>query len=169
MARPKNEKVEEKDDKIIGSSDILKGILKDNEKDHLNFTESVKWKVSTGSLLLDTATKMVTPSLWRLAGVNNGGKSPQALEIVRNFLQMENSKALWVISEGRFSDENKERCQLKFVTNPDEWENGTVFILESNIYDLVIKTIKDLVLNNKAETKFVFVIDSMDGLITRND
>lgn len=152
------------------SKDLLSASLKEFKEEHFNAAKAVEWEVSTGSLLLDVATGKVKPSLWRLCGHNNSGKTPQMLEIVRNILKdVPNSKALWVMAEGRLSEENKERCGLKFVTDYNEWEIGTVFVLKTNIFELVIKIIKDLVKNNSAGIRFAFVIDSIDGLILRDD
>lgn len=162
---------EAKEEKVIDSKSILGGVLKEHAKEHLNFSETVHWKSSYGSLMLDYAAGGVTPGLIRLCGSSGGGKTALSLEIIRNiFDDVPNSKALWVIAEGRPpSLENKQRCGLKFVYSPEEWEIGTIFVLESNIYELFIKTVKELVLNNPANVRFIFVVDSMNGLITRND
>lgn len=172
MAKPKKTETEEpNEDKALSSKDILSTALKDNKGEHYNFQERVDWKVSTGSLKLDVATGGVRPGLWRITGANNQGKTPQTLEVVRNILKdVPNSKCLWVIAEGRgLSIENRERCGLKFVTDPAEWEVGTVFVLETKIFELFIRTVKDLVTQNESKAVFAFVIDSLDGLILRDD
>jgi len=172
MARPPKQQAEEKVSTTSASS-RLHAILntKENKEDHFNFQEAVTWKISTGSLLLDAAVGGgITPSLIRLCGPNNEGKTPQALEICRNFLtEIPKSRVVWILAEGRLSKENKERCGMKFVTNAEEWTDGSVFILESNVYDLIINVIKDLVLNNEEDIRYCFVIDSMDGLILKRD
>lgn len=172
MANSKKQAKEEKEEEVKrSSSDILNSALKSNKGEHYNFEERVSWKVSTGSLLLDVATGGVKPSLWRLAGANNSGKTPQMLEILRNFLSgVPNSKALWVIAEGRgLSEENKSRCGLTFVYSPEDWAVGTVFVLETNVFEMFISVVKDLVKQNEDGTKFAFVVDSIDGLILRDD
>lgn len=153
------------------SQGILASAMKEYKDDHHNATVKKKWRVSTGSLLLDVATGGVEPSLWRLAGQNNAGKTPQMLEIVRNILKdVPNSKCLWTIAEGRgLSEENIERCGLKFVTDPKEWVVGTVFVLYTNVFELFIKVVKDLVKNNPDGAVYAFVVDSVDGLILRDD
>lgn len=172
MARPPKQQTEEKTS-TVGASSRLHAILntKENKEDHFNFEETVTWKISTGSLLLDAAVGGgITPSLIRLCGPNNEGKTPQALEICRNFLsEIPKSRVVWILAEGRLSKENKERCGMKFVTNAEEWTDGSVFVLESNVYDLIINVIKDLVLNNEENIRYCFVIDSMDGLILKRD
>lgn len=149
----------------------LEKILKNRKEDHYNYEETVSWKCSTGSLLIDQAIGgHITPSLIRLCGPNNEGKTPMALEIVRNFhKEVKNSKTIWILAEGRLSKENKERCGMTFVSSPDEWTQGTVFLLESNVYELIVDIIKDLVSDNPSEIRYCFVIDSMDGLILKKD
>lgn len=163
---------EEKQDATSGNP--LTGILKNKEHkdEHFNFQERVNWKISTGSLLLDVAMEGgVSPSLIRICGGNNEGKTPESLEIIRNFLKdVPNSKAFWMIAEGRgLSKENIDRCGLTFVYDPDQWELGTVFVLESNVYELFIKCVKECVLNNPNKHKYAFCVDSIDGLQLRDD
>lgn len=172
MAKNKLTKDEETEEVKDKSSDSLASILKEHKSEHYNFQERVDWKISTGSLLLDMAMGSgLSPCLLRLCGNNNEGKTPQTLEILRNFLNtVENSKAFWVIAEGRgLSEENKARCELKFVYTAEEWKVGTVFVLESNVFELFIKCVKDLVINNPEGIKYAFVVDSIDGLQLRDD
>lgn len=167
---PKNKKEGEETTK--NSNSILTSILKEHKSEHFNYHERCDWKISSGSLLLDAALgNGIGPSLCRITGYNNEGKTPQALEICRNFLNtVPNSKVLWVIAEGRgLSEENIKRCGLKLVYAPSEWEIGSIFVLESNIYELFIKTVKELVLNNEEKIKYCFVVDSLDGMQLRDD
>ncbi len=151
----------------------LASILKEHKDEHFNFQDRVDWKVSTGSLLLDVAMGGgVNPCLLRICGSNNEGKTPQTLEIIRNFINAEPNKrkAFWVIAEGRgLSKENKDRCGLKFVYTDEEWVVGTVFVLESNVFELFIKCVKNLVIDNPNQYQYAFVIDSLDGMQLRDD
>jgi hypothetical protein len=174
MARPKKNQEEylpeQEDNKTTDNN--LSSILKEHKEEHYNFQERVNWKISTGSLLLDMSMGGgINPCLLRLCGNNNEGKTPQALELLRNFLNtVPNSKAFWIIAEGRgLSDENQQRCQLKFVYSAEDWKVGTVFVLESNVFELFVKCVKDLVLNNPDNCKYAFVVDSVDGLQLRDD
>lgn len=181
MGRPRNntnpentESVKEKDanSTVDESKESLGQILKEHKEDHYNFEERSDWEISTGSLLLDTAIGgHLNPCLVRICGANNEGKTPQTLEIVRNFLNtVPNSKAFWVYSEGRgLSKENVERCGLTFVYDYEKWEIGTIFVLESNVYEVFIKCVKKLVVNNTQKIKYCFVVDSIDGLILKDD
>lgn len=139
---------------------------------HYNFQPRTDWTISSGSLLLDIYLGGgIKPSLIRICGQNNEGKTPQTLEIVRQFLAtVPNSKAFWVIAEGRgLSEENRGRCGLKFVYKPEDWDVGTVFVLESNIYELFIQAVKNLVKENPQDIRYCFVVDSIDGLILQSD
>lgn len=170
MAKKKEESP--KAETVVNSTVKLHNILEEYKTEHYNFGETVDWKISTGSLLLDTAIGGgLGPCLLRICGENNEGKSPSALEILRNFLKtVPNSKGFWLISEGRgLSKENRERCGLKFVSTAEEWVVGTVFLLESNVFELFIKCVKDLVLDNEENIRYCFVVDSVDGLQLRDD
>lgn len=174
---PKNKKEEietEKEESKVSDISRLNGILtsKEHKADHYNFQERVDWGISTGSLLIDTAIGgHLNPCLLRICGDNNEGKTPMTLEIIRNFLTtIPNSKCLWDIAEGRgLSKENIERCGLTFVYHPDDWKVGTVFVLESNTFELYIKIVKELVMNNPENIKYGFVIDSLDGMQLKDD
>ena len=178
MAKIKKEEIVAEEAKT--SNGQLTSILKSHKDEHYNYQERVEWKISTGSLLLDTALGSgLGPSLVRICGSNNEGKTQQTLEICRNFLEtIDGAKVFWVIAEGRgLSKENQERCTLKFVYNPDEWVAtdkekgvvGNIFVLESNVFELFIKCVKDLVTSNPDKHKYCFVVDSIDGLQLRDD
>lgn len=170
MAKVKAEKQED----IESPQEQLKRLLKEYKEDHYNDEETVDYKVSTGSLLLDEATNGgVGPGVTRLCGQNNGGKTPESLELLSNFLKTKikgrKKKGLYIKAEGKLSKVNMDRTDIKFVFSPEEWEDGTVFVLETNIYEAVIDMIKDLVNNNPTGTLYGIVFDSVDGLILRDD
>jgi len=149
----------------------LASFLKENKDDHYNFEEEVYYKVSTGSLNLDIATGGgLAPGLHRFLGMNEGGKTSEALEVTKNFLNsVQNSRALLFKAEGRLSKEIQERSGLKFITDPEKWEDGTCFVFESNIFETVSELMKDLIQNNTENKRYIFVLDSVDGLMTKND
>ena len=73
----------------------LSSFLKQNEEHHYNFEEEVDYKVSCGSLKVDfELSGGLGPGLHRFTGMNEGGKSSEALEVMKNFLQMPNSKGV---------------------------------------------------------------------------
>lgn len=153
------------------ASDRLLSFLKDNKEDHYNFEDEIYYKVSTGSLNLDIATSGgLSPGLHRFIGMNEGGKTSEALEVAKNFLKtVDSSRALLFKAEGRLSKEIKERSGIKFVTDPKEWVDGTCFVFECNIFETVSELMKDLINSNDENKKYIFILDSVDGLITKGD
>jgi RecA/RadA recombinase len=152
-------------------SQKLANILKENKTDHFNFEESVNYRVSGGSLGLDFFLGGgFGPGLHRFTGMNEGGKTSQALEVMKNFLlSVEGGKGMYIKAEGRLSEEMKARSGIKFVWDPKDWVEGTCFVFECNIYEVVAETILDLVDSNEENHKYCFVLDSVDGLISKND
>jgi hypothetical protein len=96
------------------ASDRLLSFLKDNKEDHYNFEDEIYYKVSTGSLNLDIATSGgLCPGLHRFIGMNEGGKTSEALEVAKNFLKtVDSSRALLFKAEGRLSKEIKDRSGI---------------------------------------------------------
>ena len=164
-------KDEQEEEQQKDSRDVLAKFLNENEDDHLNFIKSRSYRVSTGSLLWDFYLNGgLTPGLCRFTGPPESGKTSAMFEIGRNFLALgKNRKVLYVKAEGRLSEEMMSRCGLPFVTSPENWEDGTIFVFKTNIFESVINLIQQLLENNEKETYFCFIIDSMDGLILRDD
>lgn len=166
-------KAKEKDteEKKVTSNEILSNFLKQNSEDHYNFEETVDYKVSSGSLQLDLQLGGgFGPGLHRFVGMNEGGKTSEALEVMKNFLlDIPNSKGFYIKAEGRLSPEMQKRSGVKFVFSADEWVAGTCFVFESNIYETVVDAMRQLVSKNEEKTKFCFLLDAVDGLIAKGD
>lgn len=157
--------------KIEETNKMLENFLKANKEDHYNFEEEIDYKVSSGSLQLDLQLGGgFGPGLHRFVGINEGGKTSESLEVMKNFLNdLPNTKAVYFKAEGRLSPEMKERSGVKFVYNAEDWKEGTCFVFESNIYETVVDLMRQLVTKNPEKTKYCFLLDSVDGLITKND
>jgi RecA/RadA recombinase len=164
-------KTKTSEEKKITSTEVLSTFLKQNSEDHYNFEETVDYKVSSGSLQLDLQLGGgFGPGLHRFVGMNEGGKTSEALEVMKNFLnEIENSKGFYIKAEGRLSPEMQKRSGVKFVFSPEEWVAGTCFVFESNIYETVVDAMRQLVSKNEEKTKFCFLLDAVDGLIAKND
>lgn len=167
----KTKEIKEPEEKKNTSSDVLSSFLKDNSEDHYNFEETIDYKVSSGSLQLDTQLGGgFGPGLHRFVGMNEGGKTSEALEVMKNFLlEVSGSKGFYIKAEGRLSPEMQKRSGVKFVFSPEEWVTGTCFVFESNIYETVVDAMRKLVSNNVEKLKFCFLLDAVDGLIAKND
>jgi RecA/RadA recombinase len=159
------------DGEVVSSKDILSSFLKNNKEDHYNFENDNDYKVSSGSLQLDIQLGGgFSPGLHRFCGINEGGKTSAALEVMKNFLKtIPNAKGFYIKAEGRLSNEMKERSGVTFTTDADNWEVGTCFVFESNIYETVVDAMRNLVANNEEGVKYYFLLDAVDGLITKGD
>ena len=158
--------------KKSGSKDYTEAFLKSNKDYHYNLEEGAEpYLVSSGSMILDHVLGGGFGSgLHRFIGANEGGKTNEALHVMHNMLKtVENSKGLFVMAEGRLSQEIKDRAGIKFVHSAEEWDVGTCLVLECHIMDTMIDFLRGLLKNNPDKEKFCIVIDSMDGLITKED
>lgn len=155
----------------ITSQNVLGSYLKANKEDHYNFEDEIDYKVSSGSLQFDLQLGGgFGPGLHRFVGMNEGGKTSESLEVMKNFCNnLSNAKGFYIKAEGRLSPEMRERSGVKFVFTADEWVNGTCFVFESNIYETVVEVMRELVAKNEEKTKYCFLLDSVDGLITKGD
>tara|TARA_R110002124_G_scaffold221610_1_gene387129 strand:+ start:8 stop:1120 length:1113 start_codon:yes stop_codon:yes gene_type:complete len=155
----------------IEPASILDNFLKANKDDHFNFEDTVEYKVSSGSLQLDYhLAGGFGPGLHRFTGVNEGGKTSESLQVMKNFLTtLDKSRGVYIKAEGRLGPEVKERSGVKFVFSPEEWVDGTCFVFESNVYEAAMTLIRQLITNNDDKIKYCFIIDSVDGLIKKDD
>jgi RecA/RadA recombinase len=159
------------DGSVLTSSEILSTFLKNNKEDHYNFEDDFEYKVSSGSLQLDIQLGGgFGPGLHRFCGINEGGKTSAALEVMKNFLlTVPNAKGFYIKAEGRLSNEMKARSGVVFTIKAEDWNVGTCFVFESNIYETVVDAMRNLVSNNEEGIKYYFLLDAVDGLITKGD
>jgi RecA/RadA recombinase len=156
----------------LGGKSILSSHLKDNKDSHYNFEDEKIFHISTGSLLLDSelSGSLEVPAIVRFTGVSGGGKTSAALLIMNNFLKtVPNSKGFLVKAEGRLNSNVKRVSGVEFVHSPEDWDNGKCFVLRSNVYENIATLILELIKNNPENTRYYFLIDSMDALISKND
>ena len=151
-------------------NETLKSFLKENKDHHYNYEEEIDYKISSGSLGVDFELGGgLGPGLHRFTGINEGGKTSEALEVMRNFIERPNSQGLYIKAEGRLSAEMRERSGIEFLFDEDQWKDGSCFVFESNIYETVLDLMRLLVGDNKNQTRYCFVLDSLDGLIMKDD
>lgn len=150
----------------------LADFMASNKTGHFNNEKDYDYKVPTGSLNLDIHINGgFMPGIVRFVGFSGGGKSAASQSVIKEFLDLhQNARAVIIPSEGK-RVENLARKQglFKCVTDPTEWENKSCFIYRTNIYENAMRLIRDLVENNPTNTRYVFVIDSMDALIPEGD
>jgi len=157
---PKKKKT---DAPAINPMDQIGAYLQQNKGDHYNFEEERTYTVSSGSLLLDIEMGGgIGPGIIRSSGITEGGKTSCALAFARNFQKMDNAMVVFVKSEGRLHAEMIERAGVD--TSESKW-----FVYKSNVYESVINLMRELVKNNPSDTRYMFIIDSMDSLVPKND
>ncbi len=155
---------------MSSANQTLESFLKDNKDHHYNFEEEVNYKVSSGSLKFDYELNGgFGPGLHRFTGINEGGKTSEALEVMKNFLKMPSARGIYIKAEGRLPKEMRDRSGVPFSFDQDEWQDGKCFVFESNIYETVIELIQALISDNKEGIKYCFILDSLDGLIMKED
>ena len=143
--------------------DQIQSYLKEYEGDHYNFEEERIYNVSSGSLLLDIEMGGgIKPGVVRASGVTEGGKTSCGLAFAKNFQKMENSMVIYIKAEGRLSSDMIERMGID--TDETKW-----FVFKCNVYETVINFMRQLVKDNPTDTRYMFIIDSMDALVPRGD
>ena len=157
--------------KGLTPNELMSSFLKNNEKDHYNYEDEHDYKVSSGSLVVDYELGGgFGPGLHRFTGINEGGKTSEALEVMKNFLKtVPNGRGFYIKAEGRLSKEMQRRSGVDFVFDSEQWADGNCFVFECNIYETVVEALRMLVGKNENDTKYCFILDSVDGLIAKGD
>jgi len=160
-----------KEEKKTSSNSALQNFLK--TATHYNNVIPKETIISSGSLQLDSEIQVRSGMIVRLVGKGSEvGKSSQGFVFLENYMKtMPNSRALYVKAEGRgLSKKKLDKTGLTFVYTVDEWIDGTVFVVCSNIaepiFKMLIKTLHDA---HEAGEHIAWMIDSMDGLILEDD
>lgn len=138
---------------------------KDNKKYHFNNFEELNYRIPSGSLNLDIAMGGgLTSGAHRFTGINEGGKTSCALSFAKNFQDHFGKKAMVIVvkSEGRLSQDILERSGID--TDPDRF-----FVFDCNVFEKVFELVRNLVMDNKDDRKYMFIIDSVDALCRIND
>jgi hypothetical protein len=159
-----------KDEPKKSAADALGSFLKSAL--HYNDVVPQSKIISSGSLILDSDIKIRSGMVLRLVGKGGEvGKTSQALIFAGNYMkEMENSKFLFVKAEGRLSEDQKKRSGLTFVYSLEEWVAGTVFVVCSNVAEDIFDMLKNVLeFGHSAGEHIGFIIDSMDGLILKDD
>lgn len=158
-------KKQDKESEPVSSSHIdqIQAYLDNNKDDHFNFEEVRSYAISSGSLLLDIEMGGgVGPGIIRASGITEGGKTSCALAFAKNFQKIENSMVVYIKAEGRLTDDIIDRSGISI--EKDKW-----FVYKSNVYESVINLMRELVKNNANDIRYMFIIDSMDALVPKND
>lgn len=168
MARTKlKQESETTEDAVkMSSYDQIQEYLKrkENKDHHYNFEETISYTVSSGSLLLDLETGGgLKPGCHKFSSLPEGGKTSCALSYARNFQNdHKDGVVVYFKAEGRLDEAVIKRAGIS--TDKSQW-----MLIESNIFEFVVGLLRTLVFENPNKTKYFFIIDSMDALLTSGD
>jgi len=131
---------------------------------HYNTSAAVDWCCSTGSIALDIFMDGgLTPGIFRLSGEPESGKTSFALNCAKIFQEtVKNSFVFYVNAEGRLNKILLERSGISL--KEDKW-----FCLDSNMLEPSLGIIKELILDNKKNNQYLFILDSTDALCRVED
>jgi RecA/RadA recombinase len=131
---------------------------------HYNTSAPIDWCSSTGSIALDIFMDGgLTPGIFRASGEPESGKTSFALNCAKIFQEtVKNSFVFYVNAEGRLNKILLERSGISL--KEDKW-----FCLDSNMLEPSLGMIKELVLDNKNNYQYLFILDSTDALCRVED
>lgn len=154
------------------SKNVLNSLMQGYKDDHYNHINEPKEKISTGSIILDSVLGggVETGTSFRALGPYSSGKTSQCMLLMYNYLQtIPNSKGLFFKAERLTSDLAK-RSGLKFVNKADDWDIGTVMLIDTNVFEVVAGIMEGLLKSTySCNQKLFILVDSLDNLILKND
>lgn len=160
------------ENKEPSTNDFAESFFKERADDLFNHITPLNRFISSGSLTLDQYVKARSGGVVRLtAKTPELGKTSQSFVYAEQFMKtMPKSKTAYFMAEGRLSPELRARTGLTFVYHPRDWVYGTVLVVATNTFEAVADFIV-----GQSKTMFeagehiCFIIDSLDGLILKND
>jgi hypothetical protein len=96
------------------------------------------------------------------------GKTSFSLNIAKNFLKVPNRRALYFLSDKDLTENLIIRSGVKFVSDINEWIDGTCYIIRTNVYEMVCNTIKKLLEGRQTNKQYLFILDSMDNFAPKS-
>lgn len=171
--KTKAEKPTETADSTTSSSnDFFESLMTQHKDDLFNHITPLNRFISSGSLTIDQYVKARSGGVIRIVAKQaEAGKTSQSFVYAGEFMKtMPRSKTVYFMAEGRLSPEMRARSGHTFVYHPKDWAYGTILIVASNTFetvaDFIVKGAKEAF--DKGE-RLCFILDSLDGLILKND
>lgn len=148
------------------SKNFLGSLLKGYEDTHFNYFKTEPKIIASGSLKLDSYVKVKSGTTLRLGGPAEVGKTSQSLLFAKNYMQtMPKSKSIYVNAESKLPDELLKRTGMKFVFTEEDWDYGSVFVFETNVFDTICDVLKAILKNShEQEEHLCIIVDSVDML-----
>jgi RecA/RadA recombinase len=156
---------------VVFSKEVIEFLqilnLENIEEDLYHYIDKVKFLGQEESVCIKVSAE---DSLYVTRDYILTHNTSSALSFMKNFLEkIPNSKGFYIKAEGRLSKDMQERSGVNFVFSAEEWQQGTCFVFESNIYETVVDAMRQLVAKNDEGNVYFFLLDSVDGLITKGD
>lgn len=159
---PKKKNIDNEVKEIDDSAQKIMAEVIEDKTAHFNHINVEKYKTSTGSFNFDLELNGgIEPCILRCGGPAEAGKTSFSLNLMRIFLMQPNRRGIYFLSDKEVTKELIDRVGVKFVEDFDQWEDGTCFILRTNIYETVCNTIRKLL--SQTSKLYCFVLDSMDN------
>lgn len=153
------------------STSALVGLIKEHKDEHFVYVQPKHTLISTGSLILDSLVKIRSGGVVRLTGRAELGKTSEGFVLMANYLAtMPKAKGIYFKAEARLTPEIRKRSGLKWVDDPKDWVEGTVFVYPVNVFEVMAETLERLLPQmHELGEHLCVMIDSLDGLMLRAD
>lgn len=141
--------------------EIIKSYIERHDEEGINETPkgiNPDILVSTGSLKFDKKTGGLAPSILRFVGPTECGKTSEAFEIAKNFLNtVPNSKVVYYKAEGRLSKQLLERTGI---------DQSRLDIVSGRECGFIFGMMKALIRDTRG-IHYMFIVDSTDALTVK--
>lgn len=172
MATPTKKPAKAETPPAPSTAEALSTLVKDHTEEHFVYVRPTHTLISTGSLILDSLVRVRSGGVVRLSGKGAElGKSSEGFVLMANYLAtMPKAKGIYFKAEARLTPEIRARSGLKWVDDPKEWIEGTVFVYPVNVFEVMAETLEQLLPQMHANGEHLCaMIDSIDGLMLRSD
>ena len=148
--------------------DALLGGYKDTHYGHLKPKRII---IPSGSLKLDSFATVRSGTAIRNGGPPEAGKTSQAFLWAANYMTtLPKAKTVYVNAEAKLSEELQKNTGLKFVWKGEDWDYGTVLVLETNVCETVGDMLVSLLKTAYEQGEHIcIIIDSVDMLVSVKD
>ncbi len=161
-------KIKEKEPKDTSelSKNLLGALVTGYKDTNYNHIVSTPVKFSSGSLKLDSYIKMRSGITIRMGGPSEVGKTSQSMLFADNYMKaLPKSKTIYINAEAKFGEEIQARTGMKFTEDPSNWDYGTVFVYQTNVFDTICDTLESILKQMHQNGEHLcMIIDSIDML-----
>ncbi len=164
---PKKDEISDKTSSEEVSKTLLGSLLGGYKDSHYNGIKKKSYDISSGSLLLDEHVKLKSGQIIRMGGPQETGKTSQSLLFLQNYLNtVPKSKGMYINAEAKFGEEIRKRSGMRFTESNNDWDYGSVFVFNTNIFDAICDTLNSLFKQMyESDEHLGVILDSIDCLM----